>query len=177
VNVHSPIGGRGEALAGRQRGAEVGPPFDHGLSVTSPHLVEEADLVEGTEPHFGLRGSLLRQLERARELDLADADAGRRDLPPSRGRVLELDRLMAGVEAEAEMAVDDRRIDSPPAHGRAEAIVEESDRLLARLDDAVGLGLETDPNLAAMPPGEPVEIDRQVGAGGRTFLGARRLGR
>src|SRR5207249_7538212 len=170
-------GGRGEALAGRQRGAEVGPPFDHALSVTSPHLVEKADLVEGTEPHFGLRGSLLWHLERARELDLADADAGRRDLPPCCGRVLELDRLMAGVEAEAEMTVDDRRIDSPPAHGRAEAIVEESDRLLARLDDAVGLGLETDPNLAAMPLGEPVEIDRQVGEDGRTFLRARRLGR
>ena len=98
-------------------------------------------------------------------------------LPPCCGRVLELDRLMAGVEAEAEMTVDDRRIDSPPAHGRAEAIVEESDRLLARLDDAVGLGLETDPNPAAMPLGEPMEIDRQMGKEGRAFLRARRLGR
>src|SRR5438876_3454673 len=99
VKVDTPIGGLGETLAGRQRRAEVGPPFDLALPVPSPHLVEEADLVEGTKPNVGLRGSLRRNLERARELDLPDANTGRQDLPPGRGRVLELDRLMASVEA------------------------------------------------------------------------------
>src|SRR2546430_8948465 len=51
------VGGLGEALAGRQRGAEVGPPFDHARPVPAPHLVEEADLVEGTEPSLGARRS------------------------------------------------------------------------------------------------------------------------
>src|SRR5439155_6381298 len=156
-------------------------PFDHPVSVPASHLVEEANLVEGAKPYLGPRGLLPRHLERTGELDLADANTGLGYPAPRRGRVLELDRLMASVEAEAEMTVDDLRIHSPPAHGWAEAIVEEGDRLVARRHDAVGLGLETDPDPAAVPVGEPMEIHRQVGKCRCAFFrtrcpGGRRIG-
>ncbi len=139
--------------------------------------MEEADLVEGTKAGVGARGRCRRHLERAGELDLADAHTGRGDLRPGGRRVFELDRLMAGVEAEPQMTVDDRRIDAPPAYRRAKVLVEERDRLVARLDDAIGLGLETDPNVATMPLREPIEIDGQMRQDGRAVFRARRRGR
>src|SRR5207245_6588764 len=120
------------------------------------------------------RGRLRRHLERAGELDLADANTGRGDLRPCGRRVFEGDRLMAGVEAEAQMTVDDRRIDAPPAHGRAQVLVEKGDRLVAGLHDAVGLGLETDPTLATMSLREPLEVGGTIGQDWRDLRRARR---
>jgi hypothetical protein len=72
-------------------------------------LVQIAGLLEaGEEPSTDPVQPRRLDAQRAGELHLADADARVRQTAEGLLRLLELDRLVAGVEANAEMAAQDR---------------------------------------------------------------------
>src|SRR5262249_11698856 len=144
---------------------------DFAARAPSVRLVEVAGLVERLEarhPGVVVRGS---ELERARELSFDDAHAS---LSVDRQSILERledDRVVGGVEAGADALAGDRlgarRADlelarQPLAPGaREDVALEEAHELARALDDAPGLGLDRERQLAASLARDLLEGERR----------------
>ena len=138
-------------------------------------------IVESSQSGKGVRIRPVQAKRRA-ELDLGDADAGGVQAVRRLHRVLELDSRVAGIQADAEVAVQGvLRLGArqtgqfrQPAHGARgmQEPPEEIQRLSRRFQQAARLGFQPQDNGAASPLPQAVEMGRVaqqgIGDGCRT---------
>src|SRR5262249_40244899 len=119
----------------------------------------------------------LRQLERARELCLADADPGLRQRANGRACVFEHDRLVAGVEAHAQVLLEQRARRAQTLGRARQLVAEKLDRVAGALEPTTGFRLEADPHALAAALAQARQVLTQAaqlrGCGGRALAAIR----
>ncbi len=148
----------------RQCWLEIREAADVAIGVADPHLVQVDVIVERRQ--LRRRDRWIHRRQGGADLYLADVDAGGDRLAQRIGRRLELHGRVAGIEAQADTAANDRfrlwfgDTQLTANHGQrggGHVLLHERDHFLRGLDQAVRLGFQSQADLAATLPRQPFQ--------------------